>query len=245
MTDSPNLAPMSVEDKIALCQVRIGYEFASAELALAALTHASGAANRLESNERLEFLGDSILGFTICEWLFKRHVEYLEGELTQIKSAVVSRRCCAKVSRRLGLEECLILGKGMRSSTGVPKSLLADVYESLIAAIYLDGGITAAQEFVLRTMQEELEHAVEGHSVGNYKSELQQVAQRERGEAPFYVLVAERGPDHDKSFQIEAVLGKTRYTAAWGRNKKEAEQRAAGNALAELQGKTPPYTSID
>src|SRR5690349_8834793 len=127
MQDSSSpLGPANTFEKVALCQTRIGYEFRSFELAVAALTHASGASNRLQSNERLEFLGDSILGFTICEWLYAQHPEYLEGELTQVKSAVVSRRCCAKVSRRLGLEECLILGKGMQSLTGVPKSLLSD-----------------------------------------------------------------------------------------------------------------------
>ncbi|MFO1066090.1 MAG: ribonuclease III [Pirellulales bacterium] len=231
--------------KVALCQERVGYTFQDFSLAVAALTHASGASSRLDSNERLEFLGDAILGFTICEWLYKQHAEYLEGELTQIKSAVVSRRCCAKVSRRLGLEECLILGKGMRSPSGVPKSLLADVYEALIAAIYLDGGMEPAQEFVLRTMSDELVQAVQGHSIGNYKSALQHLAQRETGAAPYYQLVSEKGPDHDKTFQIVAVLGKTQYTPAWGRNKKDAEQRAAGNALAEMQGLEPPYTALD
>ena len=162
-----------------------------------------------------------------------------------MKSAVVSRRCCAKVSRRLGLEECLILGKGMQSLTGVPKSLLSDVFEALVAAIYLDGGLEPARTFVLQTMHEELIQAVKGHSIGNYKSALQHLAQRQHGIAPSYQLVSEKGPDHSKAFQIVAVLGKTRYTPAWGRNKKDAEQRAAGNALAELQGLDPPYPMLD
>mgnify|MGYP000129576555 CR=1 FL=1 len=237
--------PISNHDKVVLCQERVGYEFRNFDLAISALTHASGASTRLQSNERLEFLGDAILGFTICEWLYSQHPEYLEGELTQVKSAVVSRRCCAKVSRRLGLEECLILGKGMQSLTGVPKSLLSDVFESLVAAIYLDGGLEPARQFVLRSMQDELVQAVKGHSIGNYKSALQHLAQRQHGIAPSYQLVSEKGPDHSKAFQIVAVLGKTRYTPAWGRNKKDAEQRAAGNALAELQGLEPPYPTLD
>lgn len=228
-------------DKVQLCQQRIGYEFMDTELLRSALTHASGASNRLASNERLEFLGDSILGFTICEWLFKEHEEYLEGELTQIKSAVVSRRVCARVSRVLNLEECLILGRGMQQSTGVPKSLLSDVYEAIIAAIYLDRGFTAAQEFILRTMKNELEYAVQGHSIGNYKSALQQLAQRDFGSAPIYRLMAESGPDHNKIFQIAAEIKKRLYTPAWGRTKKDAEQRAAGNAMAEIEGKKAPY----
>lgn len=239
MSDEPQ-APTEV-DRVDLCQERIGYRFTDRGLLQSALTHASGAANRLESNERLEFLGDSILGFTICEGLFKAHPEYLEGELTQIKSAVVSRQVCARVSRKLGLEECLILGRGMLQPAGVPRSLLSDVYEAIIAAIYLDGGIGAAQEFILRTIEAEMQQAVLGHSIGNYKSALQQVAQRDQGAAPVYRLLTETGPDHSKMFQIAADIKNRRFTPAWGRTKKDAEQRAAGNALAELSGQEPPY----
>ncbi|HBE71105.1 MAG TPA: ribonuclease III, partial [Planctomycetaceae bacterium] len=176
-------------------------------------------------------------------WLFRQHRDYLEGELTQIKSTVVSRRVCARVSRQLELEECLILGKGMQQPTGVPKSLLSDVYEAIIAAIYLDGGIEEAQRFILRTMDQELAQAVEGHSIGNHKSALQQLAQRDHGDAPVYRLLSETGPDHDKSFEVTAEIGGRRFVSAWGRTKKDAEQRAAGNALAELQGDPPPYAS--
>lgn len=245
MQESASPASSTNEQKVALCEQRIGYKFQNFAIAVSALTHASGAVNRLQSNERLEFLGDAILGFTICEWLYSQHPEYLEGELTQVKSAVVSRRCCAKISRKLGLEECLILGKGMQSTSGVPKSLLSDVFEAMVAAIYLDGGMEPARTFVLRTMEEELIQAVKGHSIGNYKSALQHLAQRQQGIAPSYQLVGEKGPDHSKAFQIVAVLGKKRYTPAWGRNKKDAEQRAAGNALAEMQGLPPPYPTLD
>lgn len=237
-SDAPGL---SEDEKVELCQTRVGYQFQDLSILRSALTHASGASNRLESNERMEFLGDSVLGFTICQWLFKEHLEYLEGELTQIKSTVVSRRVCARVSRQLELEECLILGKGMQQPAGVPKSLLSDVYEAVIAAIYLDGGIEAAAEFILRTMKNELEEAVEGHSIGNHKSALQQLAQRDHGCAPVYRLLSETGPDHSKAFQITAELKNRRFTAAWGRTKKDAEQRAAGNALAELKGEDPPF----
>lgn len=245
MQDSSVSRSEDHREKVESCQKRINYVFRNYDLAVAALTHASGASSRLESNERLEFLGDAILGFTICEWLYSHHPEYLEGELTQVKSAVVSRRCCAKVSRRLGLEECLILGKGMQSLAGVPKSLLSDVFEALVAAVYLDGGIDAARTFVLSALEEELVLAVKGHSIGNYKSALQHLSQRQNGIAPSYQMVSEQGPDHSKAFQIVAVLGKTRFTPAWGRNKKDAEQRAAGNALAELQGQPPPYLNLD
>ncbi|MEZ6136119.1 MAG: ribonuclease III [Pirellulaceae bacterium] len=233
--------PLTEEQKVELCQLRIGYRFTNQELIKSALTHASGAVNRLASNERMEFLGDSVLGFTICDWLFRQHDEYLEGELTQIKSAVVSRRVCARISRDLELEACLILGRGMQQAAGVPKSLLSDVYEAIIAAIYLDGGFDLAREFILRTMHDELQQAVIGHSVGNHKSALQQLAQREHGGAPIYRVLSETGPDHSKLFQISAEVKKRKFTPAWGRTKKDAEQRAAGNALAELRGEAPPY----
>ena len=233
---------LSPEQKAELCQQRIGYRFQDLELLKCALTHASGASSRLTSIERLEFLGDSVLGFTICEWLFRQHTEYLEGELTQIKSAVVSRRICARISHALQLEECLILGKGMQQgSGGVPRSLLSDVYEALIAAIYLDGGFAPARDFILRTMHEELHKAVLGHSIGNHKSALQQLAQREHGAAPVYRLYGETGPDHCKTFQIAAEIKNRKFTPAWGHTKKDAEQRAAGNALAELKGEAAPY----
>lgn len=232
---------LTEQQKVETCQDRIGYRFNDPELLRSALTHASGAVNRLASNERMEFLGDSVLGFTICEWLFKQHLEYLEGELTQIKSAVVSRRVCARISRDLGLEACLILGKGMQLASGVPKSLLSDVYEAIIAAVYLDGGFDAAREFILRSVHDELQQAVIGHSIGNYKSALQQLAQRDHGSAPVYRLLSETGPDHSKMFQISAEIKNRKFTPAWGRTKKDAEQRAAGNALAELQGDAPPY----
>jgi len=223
------------------CQERLEYRFEDQELLRAALTHASGAEHRLASNERLEFLGDAILGAIVCELLYRRYPDYLEGDLTKIKSIVVSRQTCAKISEELGLEEFLILGKGMTTHPSVPPSLLADVLESLIAAVYLDGGGEAASQFVLRLIEPEIVSAVEGDTGGNYKSLLQQVAQREHGTTPTYQLLDEKGPDHSKCFKICAQVGRRRYQAAWGRNKKEAEQRAARNALSQLNQEAPPF----
>src|SRR5271157_5393216 len=126
------------------CEERVGYTFSDKSLLLAALTHASGAEHRLASNERLEFLGDAILGAVVCELLYRQYPEYLEGELTRVKSVVVSRQTCARISEALGMQEFLILGKGMTTHPTVPSSLLADVFESLVAAVYLDGGSAAA-----------------------------------------------------------------------------------------------------
>src|SRR6476620_7536273 len=222
------------------CQTAIGYRFNKPELLRAALTHTSGANSRAASNERLEFLGDAVLGLVTCEQLFLRFPDYQEGDLTKIKSVVVSRRTCARFSRQLNLGDYLFLGKGMNQHTVVPASLLADVYESLVAAIYLDGGLEAARTFILKHLTAEIELVAEGAHGGNFKSLLQQVAQREFSATPQYVLLDEKGPDHSKCFKIAAVIGRYTHAGAWGRTKKEAEQRAAMNALAQIHGEEIP-----
>jgi ribonuclease III len=237
-TNASEVPEMSLLEKL---QQRIGYEFKDKNMLLAALTHASGAEHRLGSNERLEFLGDAILGAVVCEMLFHQFPEFLEGDLTRIKSIVVSRQTCAKISEALGMQEFLILGKGMTTHPSVPSSLLADVFESLLAAIYLDGGDPAARRFITDAMGPEIELAAEGETGNNYKSLLQQLAQREHGTTPVYQLLDEKGPDHSKCFKVAAQVGGNRYQAAWGRNKKEAEQRAARNALSQLGGESPPF----
>src|SRR5437660_12207888 len=138
------------------CQRAIGYQFRQTELLRAALTHASGADTRLSSNERLEFLGDAILGLVACEQLFHRFPDYQEGDLTKIKSVVVSRRTCARISRDLNLGHFVFMGRGMGHHGVVQPSILADVYESLVAAIYLDGGLEAARPFILKYMGPEI-----------------------------------------------------------------------------------------
>jgi ribonuclease-3 len=230
-------------DPLQLCEDVLGYRFKDSMFLREALTHASGANHRLVSNERLEFLGDAILGAIVCELLFLKFPEYLEGELTRVKSVVVSRHTCAKISRKLGFDEFLVLGKGMGSQEETPPSVLADVFESLIGAIYLDGGMEAAKRFIVKHIEAEIDLAVGGHGGVNYKSNLQQVSQRQFGETPTYLLLDEKGPDHSKCFKISAQIGRQRYAPAWGRNKKDAEQRAAMNALSQLAGEPIPFES--
>lgn len=232
----------SPSDFLDECQVLMGYRFTNPDLLRGGLTHASGANTRLSSNERLEFLGDSILGLVACEELFRRFPEYQEGDLTKVKSVLVSRRTCARFAQELGLERYLITGKGL-SARGVPlpSNMLADVYESLVAAIYLDGGLEAARSFILKQLGPEIESVLENGEVGNSKSQLQQLGQRDFGQTPLYVLLDEKGPDHNKCFKVAAVIGAQTYPGAWGRNKKEAEQRAAMNALAHVQGIPLPF----
>ena len=224
------------------CQDVIQYRFQNPKLLLAALTHTSGADTRLASNERMEFLGDSVLGLITVELLYHRFPEYQEGDLTKIKSVVVSRRTCARMSKKLGLGGFLFLGKGMHvHTTNMPSNLLADVFESMVGAIFLDGGLEPAKDFVLEHLTPEIEKVVEGESGNNFKSILQQVAQREFGSTPQYLLLDEKGPDHSKCFKVAAQIGYHRHTGAWGRTKKEAEQKAAMNALAEIEGNPLPF----
>ncbi len=227
------------------CQEQIGYRFRNVEFLNAALKHASGVSHRLASNERMEFLGDAILGFVVCEQLYLQYPEYLEGDLTKIKSVVVSRDTCATISENLGLHEFLMLGKGMAADPEIPRSVIAAALESLIAAIYMDGGIEPAKAFILKHIEAEIEQTVSGEFRGNYKSQLQHFAQREHGVTPIYNLLDEKGPDHSKCFKVAAQVASVLFAPAWGRSKKESEQRAAHNAISQLGGKPVPYPTDD
>ncbi len=210
------------------------HEFRDPSLLELALTHASVAGHYLDSNERLEFLGDAVLGLVVCDALFHRHPTYTEGDLTRIKSEVVSRVICAKVGKDLGLEELLFLSKGIEPAS-IPPSLLACAVESLIGAVYVDSGFEAARKLVMRWMGPEIERIAEGEHERNYKSLLQQYAQRETGKTPSYELLDEKGPDHSKAFEVAVILDGRRFPSAWGLNKKEAEQKAARLALETLE----------
>ena len=212
----------------------LGYRFKSESLLSEALTHASCADNRLQSNERMEFLGDAILGFVVCEYLYQKFPDLLEGDLTKIKSAVVSRRICAKISNSVELEKMLTLGKGMAGRPALPSSVAAAVFESIIAAIYLDGGVRAAKAFVQRMVKPYIHEAAESAHQQNFKSVLQQIAQRHLPTNPSYILTDEKGPDHAKAFQVCAQIDGRNFGSAWANSKKQAEQRAALNALCEL-----------
>ena len=212
----------------------LGYSFQKPELLKEALTHASIAESRLHSNERMEFLGDAVLDLIVCEALYKKFPELLEGDLTKIKSAVVSRRTCAEVSIETGLIDLLIIGKGISSREQMPSSLAAAVYESIVAAIYLDGGFDVVKEYVLRTMNPKIEAIASNTHQQNYKAVLQQHAQQTLGATPTYELLDEKGPDHSKCFEVCVCVDGRRFTSAWGPNKKMAEQKAALLALEEL-----------
>ncbi len=224
----------TVYEALDACERTIGYKFLNRALLVSSLTHASHAQHRLSSNERLEFLGDAILGVVICEHLFHAYPNLLEGELTRIKSVIVSRQICAEVTRELGVEQYLFLGKGMTTQFELPQSVLSDVFESLVAAIYLDGGWEPIRDFIHKHVVPRVSGIADGSLGDNFKSQLQQLAQRDFGETPVYVLLDEKGPDHSKSFRVAARVGSLQFEAAWGMTKKQAEQIAAKHALKSL-----------
>lgn len=228
----------------------IGYAFRDRALLIQALTHSSRKNDLLISNERLEFLGDAILGGVISEHLFRTFRDYSEGDLTRIKSAVVSRASLARVAKRLDLGRFLIVAKGVAKAPAghgeeelpteagqkkrLPSSLLSNAFEAIIAAVYLDGGGEQAREFVLRHMQPEIERAEENSHAHNYKSALQQYTQQEMQTSPVYEITAEEGPDHVKSFEvITRIQGRT-WGSGRGGTKKAAEQAAAKETLRML-----------
>ena len=223
-------------NKEALQQIEqiIGYKFSNRKILTKALTHSSAADNRLLSNERLEFLGDSILGMVICQILFERFPGYLEGDLTKMKSMLVSRSTCAQIAKEFGLQQFLKVGKGLASDRALSGSLAAGLLEAIIAAIYIDSGFGAVRSVILRTFGQSIDQADAEQAQGNFKSLLQQYSQQQLNTTPVYELLDEKGPDHDKCFECQVVVADRHFSSAWGRSKKEAEQKAACNALVEL-----------
>jgi ribonuclease-3 len=199
-----------------------------------ALMHASAAPSRVSSNERLEFLGDAVLGMVICEEIYRRAPHMLEGEMTRVKSSVVSRQTCWEVARDGGMIEMLSLGKGVGPPESLPGSVGAAGFEALVGAIYLDGGLAAARSFILERMDEAIESAMSSGHQRNYKSLLQQYAQRRWNATPQYDLLDEKGPEHSKCFEVAASVNGRRFPGAWGNSKKQAEQKAALEALRAL-----------
>jgi ribonuclease-3 len=212
----------------------LGLSFKDGELLRLALSHRSWAQPPdTPSNERLEFLGDALLGLTIAEHLYARHPDWSEGELTKLKAVAVSEITLAAAARRLGLGRFLLLARGEEMSGGRERpSLLANTLEALIAAIYLDRGLAAAREFVLRSLEEDLRAIEGGEHEQDCKTALQELVQEECHRPPSYRLIDESGPDHDKTFVVEARLGGAILGVGTGKSKKEAEQAAARDALA-------------
>ena len=221
------------------CQESLGYRFQNVELLRTALTHSSVADTPQDSNERMEFLGDAFLGIALADTLYRRFPDYLEGPLSIVKSKVVSRRSCTVVARSLGLEKYLLVARGFDE---IPDSLLANLMEAIVAAVYLDGGGGKAMRFVKRVFADAIEEAQREIHQDNFKSLLQiELHRHHPGAAAEYRLLDEKGPGHHKCFKIQVVCSGRNFQAAWGNTKKDAEQKAAENALADLHEETPPW----
>ncbi|HIR46587.1 MAG TPA: ribonuclease III [Candidatus Caccousia avicola] len=216
----------------------IGYTFHDIGLLKNALTHSSYANESKKSsgsNERLEFLGDSVLGYVVADYLFRNCPHLPEGDLTKTRAALVCEKACCGFSRQLEVGKYLLLSHGEQNSGGNARpSILADAFEAIIAAIYLDGGMEEARAFILRFVKPMIQTA-RPKPFKDYKTMLQEIIQKNPEESLEYVLTGESGPDHDKHFSVEVHLNSNVIGKGGGRSKKEAEQQAAREAL-ELMG---------
>ena len=218
-------------------ETAIGYRFKNITLLQNALTHSSYANERwhnsLLSNERLEFLGDSILGMTVAEYLYRNFPDRPEGELTRMRADMVCEKALAKVAARIELGGQMMLGNGEEQSGGRNRdSILADAVESVIAACFLDGGMDAARQFIDRFVLVEV--PVQKMHNADYKTALQELVQQKKNQVLTYVLTGESGPDHDKRFEVEVRLNGNPIGAGSGSSKKRAEQDAARCALEKM-----------
>ena len=228
---------MSGQTDLKLCQEKIGYHFRKIKYLTIALTHSSYANEGKKEdpcNERQEFLGDAVLSIIVSDYLFRHYSHLPEGELTKLRAALVCEKALCRYALSLGLGDFLLLGKGEEATGGRQRpSILADAFEAILAAIYLDGGYEKAEQFVLQFVVPQLAH--EGEEIRDYKTQLQEVIQQNREERIRYVLISESGPDHDKKFCVEVHMNSNVIGRGQGHSKKEAEQMAAKEAL-ELMG---------
>ncbi len=213
---------------------RLRHRFKDARLAVQALTHSSAKDKDLPCNERLEFLGDAILGQVVSEYLYHHFPGYEEGDLSTMKSIIVSAKTLAEKARNLGLDQVVVLGRGLAEKKSLPRSILCNAFEALIAALYLDAGMEAARAFILENLRMTVDEILKDEHEKNYKSMLQDHAQRHMATIPAYRVTREAGPDHKKLFQVVVEIDGAEYGPAWGSCKKEAEQRAARLALQRL-----------
>ncbi len=226
--------------KLADLEKKIGYAFEDIKLLEEALTHSSYSNERRKearsNNERLEFLGDSVLGIVISDYLFKNFQEMPEGELTKVRSKIVCETTLGECSRAIGLGAFMFFGKGEEMTGGRDRtSILADAYESLIASIYMDGGLEASRDFILTHMKKKISDAIAGKVFLDYKTHLQELVQVNKSNKIKYEIIGEEGPDHCKVFHTQVSLNELVIGDGIGRSKKESEQEAAKMALRKVE----------
>jgi ribonuclease-3 len=221
-------------------QHRLEYQFRQRRLLVAALTHKSylneARGSEETDNERLEFLGDAVLDLVVSEYLVHAFPDAAEGELSKLRSRLVSGKTLSRVAKRIGLGDLLRLGRGETKTQGHSKpSILADALEAVFAAVYLDGGHEAAARCVKAMFSEELAFCDQTLAKGDYKTDLQELCQREFEMLPHYRTIRETGPDHEKMFEVEILIHGDHYGVGVGKSKKEAEQLAAKQALEKVR----------
>lgn len=225
-----------IKESIRAFEEKIGYEFKDKSYIQTALTHSSFANEHKEFNynERLEFLGDSVLGLVVSDYLFRARNDLPEGKLTRLRANVVCEESLSAVARKINLGDHLFLGKGEKASGGSDRdSILADATEAVIAAIYLDGGFDQAKDFILSNLRDTIAKNIDGNIFRDYKTILQEIIQGNNGKIS-YKLVGESGPDHNKEFEMQVKCGQETIGIGKGKNKKEAEKEAARDALVKM-----------
>jgi len=220
---------------------KTGYTFKDKSKLLLAVTHSSYANEKrheaLQSNERIEFLGDAVLNIITSEYIYNHFTQLPEGEMTKLRASIVCESSLTKCAAKISLGDYLLLGKGEEHTGGRTRpSILSDAFEALIGAIFLDGGIKEAGDFVLKIMNDMLKDLKNNDTFIDYKTEFQEIVQKSGEQKIVYRIVEEKGPDHNKIFVAELSLNNTALGRGEGRSKKEAEQNAAKAALAKLQG---------
>jgi len=227
---------MIKKNQLSQVYARLNYEFKDISLISTALTHSSFANEakaKVPFNERLEFLGDSVLGLTISDYLYRTYPELPEGVLTKLRAGVVSEVSLAQIARALDLGKFIRLGKGEENTGGSDRtSILADAMESVIGAMYLDDGLDTAKAFVLRLLIPSINILAAGKGHKDYKTDLQELLQSKSALDITYQIIDEIGPDHDKVFTAQVSHGNTAIGQGQGKSKKEAEQQAAQDALS-------------
>lgn len=235
------LEPERIRELRSLCRI-LGLRFRDLRLLNQALMHRSyvheQSMERGESNERMEFLGDAVLGLLVNAHLYNRFSSRQEGRLTKIKSLVVSEAVLSETAERLSLGDYVLLSQNERDSGGAERSsILSDAFEAVLGAVYLDSGLKGARAFVRMHLLSEIDRLLEVDEYRNYKSMIQEYAQREHGARPRYRVVSAKGPEHERTFVVELRLKGRALGRGEGKNKKEAEQIAARNALGKLKGR--------
>jgi len=232
----------SFSENISELETSIGYTFKDKSLIKEAITHKSFVHENPESvsffNERLEFLGDAVLGLIISDYLFHSHPEYSEAQLSKVKAYAVQENTLSGIAMKLNIGSYLLLGKGEEATGGRYKpSLLSNAFEAVLGAIYLDGGLKEAKTFTLKFLKDDIKRVISQDLLFDFKSRFQEIVQGRYGVLPKYIVHKEIGPEHQKIFEVKVFVGRELYGTGKGRSKKEAAQKAAEEGLKKLEEK--------